>query len=148
MDSILGKVNEEKEASIQRYIKAKIRESMGEKRRKGSPSSEKSSPIEEIFQKHTRRSLLDFEAYMQQLEKQYQMKLLDITARHKAALSKVDTRFRVESKLMGSSKEGSEAMPTSLLPPQNTLELKRSQSSEQARLKIDKLTSEYEAEVR
>eukprot|EP00457_Paulinella_chromatophora_P008617 gb/GEZN01008657.1/.p1 GENE.gb/GEZN01008657.1/~~gb/GEZN01008657.1/.p1 ORF type:complete len:447 (-),score=75.43 gb/GEZN01008657.1/:62-1354(-) len=148
MESLLRQVKDQKEQLIKKYVQDQLQASKQTSAQSVAPVLDKpnrpASAIEVVFQKHTRKALLDFEIYRQRLYSNFESRQLELKARYEAELGKLHARVHVETKsLAGASFADSDDFPAQLaaLP-----ELQRTESLQKAQQMTESLGDQFQKE--
>eukprot|EP00808_Paulinella_micropora_P007163 g58457.t1 len=146
MDALLHQIKEQKEQLIQNYVQEQVRAAAYRNGIGDTQGNRELSPIEALFQKHTKRGLMEFEIYMQQLRGQYEARQSELSVRYQDRLSTLQARRHVEFKMLVDQDQNSVAGGNSLSEPGSSPALMRSQSVENAREAAEALKSNYQKE--
>jgi len=106
---------------------------------RGDDHEFKVSPIEEVFSKNLRSSLLAYESYYQNLLLEYNQKRLQLQADHESQKEHLKAKVAVSEQNLGEPSSGE-------IPPSPTL--KRTQSTEEAIQILSKIDGEYKQKLK
>eukprot|EP00455_Lapot_gusevi_P046026 TRINITY_DN5990_c0_g1_i2.p1 TRINITY_DN5990_c0_g1~~TRINITY_DN5990_c0_g1_i2.p1 ORF type:complete len:361 (+),score=80.96 TRINITY_DN5990_c0_g1_i2:87-1169(+) len=138
-DSLLQKLLQEKELASKRYVNSIMAAAKHNDQKMEDGAAVNVSPIEAVFQKHVRRTLMAYEDYFKDLLQRFTRQKGELTTQYQSKLDEIQAQINVELKLSGLLEEDG-GLPAA--PP-----LSRTPSQETAYANAQNLSAQYHQEL-